>query len=172
MKRLLWISAAILAGALVLNNILGGFQEVEATIIKVDGYTIYGQPFQGNYDSDQLTDIVDYTRELLDEGTLAGDLVIVNYFNFKQEKRGFVDQFIGVRLEEGDMLDIEGFELRQIETKQAVEVVIGIRKLVMPSPEKIKNKAEEMANDQGLQLQDLSIETYQKEELVIHIPVN
>ena len=42
----------------------------------------------------------------------------------------------------------------------------------MPSPEKIKNKAEEIAIDQGLQLKDLSIETYQQEELVIHIPVH
>ena len=171
MKRLLWISATILVGALLLNNILGGFQEVNATIIEVDGYQIYGQSFQGNYDSDQLTDIVDLTRKLLAEGTLSGDLVVVNYFNFKNEKRGFVDQFIGVQLQDGEIPDIEGFEFRQIEVKQAVEVIIGIRKLVMPSPEKIKSKAEKMAIDQGLQLRELSIETYQKEELVIHIPV-
>lgn len=172
MKKLLWISAVILIGALVLNNILGGFQEVEAKLIEVDGYRIYGQAYTGKYDSDQLSDIVAHTRQLLADTTLQGNLVIVNYSDFKAEKRGVVNQFIGIQLPAGkEPGPIEGYELRIIEANQVVEAIIGIRKLVMPSPEKIKQKASEVAEENGVELMDLSIETYKDQKLVVHIPV-
>ncbi len=172
MKKLLWISVVVLIGALILNNILGGFQDVESNIVEVDAYKIYGQAFSGKYDSDQLSDIVTRTRELLADKTLHGDLVIVNYFDFKAEKRGVVNQFIGVQLSEGEEPgSVEGYELRTIEAKRVVETVIGVKKLVMPSPEKIKQKANELARINGMELMDLSIETYKNQHLIIHIPV-
>ena len=172
MKKLLWISAVILIGALVLNNILGGFQDIESNIVEVDAYKIYGLAYSGKYDSDQLSDIVTHTRQLLTDKTLRGDLVIVNYFDFKAEKRGVVNQFIGVQLSAGEEPgSVEGYELRIIEAKRVVETVIGVRKLVMPSPEKIKQKANELARENGMELMDLSIETYKNKHLIIHIPV-
>jgi hypothetical protein len=172
MKKLLWISAVILIGALVLNNILGGFQDVESNIVEVNGYKIYGQAFSGKYDSDQLSDIVTHSRELLADKKLHGDLVIVNYFDFKAEKRGVVNQFIGIQLSESEEYEsIAGYELRTIEAKRVIESVIGVRKLVMPSPEKIKQKANELARDNGMELMDLSIETYKNNHLIIHIPI-
>jgi hypothetical protein len=172
MKKLLLITAALLLGSLLVNNMLGGFDKVDVDIVEVNDYLIYGQAFAGRYNSDELENRVTRIRQLVEEGTLEGNLVIVNYIDEQKEKRGEVKQFVGVLLINPALLTpVEGLKLLTITASQAVEARIGVRKLVMPSPEKIKKKSLALARQQGLELMDISIETYQGQQLIVHYPV-
>lgn len=173
MKKTLFAAAVIVLVGLVINSMLGGFKEVDVQLVQVDNYRIYGKSFSGRYDSEELTQLVEQVRGFVLDGTLNGDLVIVNYMNERQEKRGDVEQFVGVlSSDEEQRIELPGFESRVIITSQAMEAQIDIAKLIMPSPEKVKNKANELADELGLSLMKLSIEQYADKKLIIRYPVN
>ena len=172
MKKVLGIAVVILVAGLVLNTMLGGFKQIDLELKKVDNYHIYGQSFSGRYDSDELAELVEEVRELVQSDEMEGDLVIVNYMNERQEKRGDVEQFVGILGQRNQPFnEIEGFEERVIITSQVIEAQIDITKLTMPSPEKVKNKADELAAEMGLNLMKLSIEQYADQKLIIRFPV-
>ena len=172
MKKILLIAFAVLLGALVVNTMLGGFDKVEVELVEVNGYHIYGQPFSGRYNSDELEGMIAMARKLVNDNTLEGELVIVNYVDEKSEKRGEVKQFVGVQLNDTTgLVQLENFELLTIKTRQAVEARIGVRKLVMPSPEKIKKSSVAMAQENNLELMKMSIETYMGQHLIVHYPI-
>lgn len=173
MKKTLFAAAVIVLVGLVINSMLGGFKEVDVQLVQVDNFRIYGKSFSGRYDSEELTQLVEQVRGIVLDGTLKGDLVIVNYMNERQEKRGDVEQFVGVLTsDEEQRIELSGFESRVIITSQAMEAQIDIAKLIMPSPEKVKNKANELADELGLSLMKLSIEQYADKKLIIRYPVN
>jgi hypothetical protein len=173
MKKSLFAAAVIVLVGLVINSMLGGFKDVDVQLVQVDNYRIYGKSFSGRYDSDELENLIEQVRKMALDGTLAGDLVIVNYMNERQEKRGDVEQFIGVLTSDGKpRTELPGFESRVIITSQAMEAQIDIAKLIMPSPEKVKNKANALADELGLSLMKLTIEQYADKKLIIRFPVN
>ena len=95
LKKALGISVIILVAALVLNNMLGGFEPVQTSIVPFTDSYVYGNEYEGRYDSNELTDLVEEVRAQLSSGDLEGELVIINYFDDRKEKRGDLKQFVG-----------------------------------------------------------------------------
>lgn len=145
---------------------------MEVAIVNVPDYYIYGQRFEGRYDSDKLVELVETMRIRLENEELEGELVIVNYFDDRREKRGDLLQFIGALNNEESFINKNaGLELLKLENDRAIESTINIVKLVMPSPEKIKNQAFELAESENLTLAPYSIERYADKQLIIQFPI-
>lgn len=100
-------------------------------------------------------------------------MVIVNYINKAKETIGDVTNFVGLRINTKDTTTRLGaFEKRIIKASGAIRISVKIKPLVMPSPEKIKSVAFEYAISQGIKLQDLSIEQYKENGvLVVEFPI-
>lgn len=161
MKKYFILGAAIIVFGLLINYTLGGFASIEPKMVDVHDYTIYGAAFEGSYKSDQLTELVEKMRVVQKGLGGKADVVIVNYLDQNKENIGLVKNFVGIRANEALPDSItKTFEKRIIKAKKALRAKVKIKPLVMPSPEKVKKKAFEMAEFEGVKLQNLSIEQY------------
>lgn len=165
----------VLAGGLFyLYYRLGGFETYGFEVVKVEGYQIAGKPFEGKYYDPVMGDIFVEVKESINKPGLEGTLVIVNYqIGSEKSKGGMIKQFVGVLLEKSSDMDLpDGFEWRKIEAGKAIRTLITSHNLVMPKPETLQQKAEEVAITENVQLQGLTIEQYISDrELVIEWPV-
>lgn len=171
MKKHFIIAAIILVAGVLLNYKFGGFKKTKPQLVNVSDYTIYGSSFEGSYKSNGLTNLVDDMRAIQSKMDATTSVVIVNYIDEAKETLGIVSNFVGIM---GVLMDakLEKLEKRNIKAKQAIRMVVKINPLVMPSPEKIKALAYEVAKNKGLELQELSIEQYREDgTLVIDFPV-
>ncbi|MTI31667.1 hypothetical protein [Xanthovirga aplysinae] len=150
---------------------LGGFNEVKISVKENINYTLIGKSFEGRYKSKEVKNIFFDTRRLLEEGELHGTLAII-YDQDPSENEGNMKSFTGIILEKPISKIPKGFEERKFKAFTVVQAQINAHPLVMPTPEKIKEKLKIYAQEQGLELQDISIEKLVGErELVVEIPV-
>lgn len=115
---------------------------------------VYGKPFQGKYDDPAIEALFVEARET---ALINGDatLAIINY-NVADEDS--VKQFIGfISDREYDKLFVEMKEVTFVKTK------INAHNLVMPTPDQVLEEATAFANENGLKLDELSIEVYHQE---------
>lgn len=134
--------------------ILGGaeplvFEKETKTRLKV-----YGKPFQGKYDDPSIESLFTEAREFAvanEDATLA----IINYNTSDPDS---VKQFIGfISDNDYDKMFVEMKEVTFVKTK------INAHNLVMPRPDKVLEEATAFANQNGLKLDELSIEVYHQE---------
>jgi hypothetical protein len=172
-KKYFLLAAVVLIGGIAINYSLGGFTKVEPKLIEVNNYVIYGTAFEGSYKSDELTILVDNMRNHQLQIANNTDLVVVNYIDDTKETIGKISNFVGlVPDKDFNFNEPEEFEKRIIRATRAIRIEVKIKPLVMPSPEKIKNTAIEFAIANKLKLQNLSIEKYQENGvLVVEFPV-
>ncbi|MCF6359129.1 MAG: hypothetical protein L3J29_00020 [Cyclobacteriaceae bacterium] len=169
MKKYFIIGAIILIAGLVINYKFGGFEKTEPQLIEVSDYAIYGASYEGSYKSNALSSLVSKMQTLQKNMADSSNVVLVNYIDEAKETLGIVSNFVGIITEGRGMEDLEK---KTIKANKAIRVVVKINPLTMPSPEKIKALAFEMAEKEGLVLQKLSIEQYQEDDtLVIDFPV-
>lgn len=173
MKKYLFMGGVILVAGFLINYTLGGFATIEPEIIETDNYIIYGTDFEGSYKSSKLSNLVNEMRSHQQQLETSSDLVIVNYINEAKETIGDITNFVGLRINTKPNSTVLGaFEKRIIKASRAVRISVKIKPLVMPSPEKIKSVAIEYATSQGIQLQDLTIEQYKENGvLVVEFPI-
>lgn len=173
MKKYLILGAVVLTLGMLINYSLGGFEGIKPKLIKVNNYTVYGHNFEGSYKSSQLTDLVDEMRGVQQTLEHPSDLVIINYINEAKETLGKINNFVGLRLSTtSDDQYLSAFDKRVIEANRSIRIEIKIKPLVMPSPEKINEVAFAFAKSNGFAIQELSIEQYsQNGVLIIEYPV-
>ena len=173
MKKYFFIGAVVLLVGLAINYSLGGFKTIEPKLVEVDNYIVYGKPYEGSYNSNWLTNMGEVMRRLQQEITDSTDLVIINYINKAKETVGNVDNFVGLSLKnDTNNGALDKLEKRIIKANKAIRLTVKIQPMVMPSPEKIKELAFELAAKEGLQLQQFSIEKYSANGLlIIEFPV-
>lgn len=173
MKKYVILAAVVLILGFLVNYSLGGFEDIKPQLIEVNNYTVYGSGFEGSYKSNQLSELVEKMRTHQQNLESTSDLVIINYINDAKETIGKIDYFVGIRLSNSsDEANMTEFEQRIIEAKKAIRIEIKVKPLVMPSPEKINETAFTFAEQSGVKLQNLSVEQYtQNGVLIIEYPV-
>ena len=173
MKKYFLIATVILLLALVINYSLDGFKAIEPELVEVDDYIVYGNPYEGSYKSNWLKNMVEEMRTLQQEITDSSDLVIINYIHEAKETVGDINNFVGLSIKnERSNTALGKLEKRVIKASKAIRLKVKIQPMVMPSPEKIKTLAFDYATNNGLELQQISIEKYSIDGmLVIEFPV-
>ena len=169
MKKFFLIGGLVVFGAIIINYTLGGFKPLEPALISSQSLTLYGQHYEGRYNSEALDELIGDLRRRIDESESEASLIIVNYNQEELEKRGVVKQFVGISWKE---LPLERINLDSITLQQynGVQFTVPIKPLVMPSPEKLKKEAEAMAQSMNTELRGISIEQYQDNNLIINYP--
>jgi hypothetical protein len=162
----------ILFGGLMINYKLRGFKTLNPKMVKVSNYKIYGIPFEGSYKSDSLSTLVQKMRELQKKEKAKSNVVIINYIDKTKETLGIVSNFVGITSINKDSGLHKILEKRIIKANKAIRITVKIKPLVMPPPEKIKKLAFDFAKSNGIKLQNLSVEKYSKEGvLIIDFPI-
>lgn len=162
----------LLAGVAVVSFVnLGGLADIEVKIEQTSDYRIAGKMYEGLYKSDELEKLFFQARDLAEKGTISSTLTVVNYPNTSDNEK-YVKQFIGVLLENGNEDGLpDDFEIKTIEANLTTRATITSHNLVMPNPEDIYERAKEIAQQEGKELVEFSIEMYKSErDLVVDIP--
>jgi hypothetical protein len=166
------ISGIVFTGLVtVLYACLGGFNETILSYAQEeDAVHLSGKLFEGKYNDSELGKLFFEVKDLYKTLGEGHTLVVVNYPH-EREEEGFVHQFIAIQSPEPIPLP-EGWEYRQIQNRPSVEATIQSHNLVMPRPNKIRAQASRYAADQGVNLDNYSIERYHSEwQLVVSFPV-
>lgn len=171
MKKFLVISAVILLAAVIINYALGGFREIEPGLVSTKAITLYGFQYEGRYNSNELDNKITQLRTLLDASEQDGTLTIINYMQPEFEKRGVVKQFVGIIWEKDTTSSLVNLTTLQLEPCNAIQFEVPVKPLVMPSPEKLRKLAEEMAEQMESQLAGWSMEQYRGQKLIINYPI-
>lgn len=151
---------------------LGGLNEPTLEVADSPGYFITGRFYKGSYNDEAVENIFYEVRQLLKEGRLHGILTIV-YYKDPMEAEGQVENFIGIATPEKTTMVPPGLEQRKIPPGKFLRATIEAHTAVMPVPGTIKEKLAALANDQGLEMGDISIEKYYSDyKLVVEVPVN
>lgn len=168
MKKSLYIAIVIALAAVVINFSLGGFDAVEQGLITSDKVVIYGQEYEGRYNSKTLDELLNKFRTTLDNNQGQGRLTIVNYHQPELEQRGTVKQFVGI-IWEGRPLQ-NNYDSLVVEAYNGAQFRIPVKPIVMPSPEKLRDQAVEMAIEMSTSLAGYSVEQYEDKMLIINFP--
>lgn len=162
-KILLIVLPLFLATTVVIYWQLGGFKEAEATVVPVDGaYRLVGKSYVGTLEHPSLSELLDEVGQKWESGELPGVLTVAVLKEPVTDK-DTVEQFIGVLLEPGVKLPQlpKGYELMEVEAKQAIRVRLEAHSSVWPTPDKLREKAEVLAREQGHVIQsNILLEKY------------
>lgn len=160
----------ILTIILILYYRLGGFRGPEITYVNIHEYRLAGSYYEGSLKNDRWEQLFQKTRKYVTGGLLKGPLVIL-WYNHPKEDTDEARAFIGVELHDGEEIP-EGLEVREIKMDGVVRATIRAHALVMAKPEDIEEKIRDFARNKDLVLQNIMIDKYPEESLVIsEIPV-
>ena len=169
MKKFLLIAALVAFAGIIINYTLGGFKTIEPSLVSVDEAVVYGRFYEGSYKSEALSELVDELRaEQVNSNN--GILTIVNYHQEEYEKRGTIKQFVGIIWKERPAST--RYDTLVIPAYNAAQFRLQVKPLVMPSPKKLNNLAEDFAITMESTLQGISIEQYKDNTLFINYPIN
>ena len=171
MKNYLILGGLIVVAGILINYSFGGFEPIESTMISNPQTIIYGRFYEGSHSSDLLEKQLADLRKILKDPGNKGTLTIVNYINATLEQKGMVKQFLGIEGKKN--LPYQAYELDSlvIDAYDGIQIIIPMKPLVMPSPEKLKKLAEKTAEIKGNKLRGYSIEQYKNQTLVINFPL-
>ncbi|MEQ9166604.1 MAG: hypothetical protein RLO12_10130 [Fulvivirga sp.] len=115
---------------------------------------VYGKPFEGEYTDPTIEKLFTEAREF----ALANEDATLAIINYNTSDEDSVKQFIGfISDKDYDKMFVEMKEVTFVKTK------INAHNLVMPRPDKVLEEATAFASENGLKLDQLSIEVYHKE---------
>lgn len=161
----------ILLVLLIIYYYLGGLNNTLVSVIKTDNYVVAGYEYIGAYKEDELQDLFFQVSNLVDTGTLAGTVTVVNY-QFQNMKRDSVHQLIGVQLTESPSDLPEGIKVDTIFARSAIRAIVQAHPLVMPHPEETQQLLLEYAQDQSLDINSMTLERYiGEDEIWVDLPV-
>jgi hypothetical protein len=171
MKKYLVFGAIIIIAGVVINYSLGGFKPIEPGLISSNGVTLYGWHYEGSYSSDSINNQIETLRNIINDADREGVLTIVNYIDPDLEKRGVVQQFIGIEWIIKNDSNNNDLDSLIIQPYNGIQFNVPIKPLVMPSPEKLKNLAFEAAKEMNTELLNFSIEQYKGRSLILNFPL-
>lgn len=124
-------------------NRLGGFNEIEIEVIEPFDLRLQGLNYRGTPQDEGLEDAF---KQI---GTLSQELGIPFFTVYKIEPAGKLDTmevFVGIEFGHSK----EGLDLKKYESGKAILAKIKAHKLVMPGPNKVKNKLLEFAREKNI----------------------
>jgi hypothetical protein len=165
-KNLILIAGLILVISGITYYFLGGMDDVKYSIQPASSYSLVGKEYSGGNNSILLESIFDQTKELLDSRFPEGILVIVNDESQYDDEYNKVWYFIGIIPNAPASQLPEGYSLRKFDSKKVIRANIEAHNLVMPKPEVVRKRAENLAEIEGLKLSRYSIEKYVSEGVI------
>ncbi|MEQ8924987.1 MAG: hypothetical protein RLO81_04190 [Fulvivirga sp.] len=160
-KKLLLIVTLILVITIIIYSFLGGYSKVEFELL-TDDLTIYGSPYQGSVESQELDSIISHFQQL--SKSSESKFTVVDYFTDSEDS---ISQFIGIT-------SAANFKIPSIEMKEVtmLKAKITAHPIVMPLPEEVKDAAQKFAAANDYRLDEFSIEIYSESgELIVFFPV-
>ncbi len=170
MKKVLitfFIALVLLTG---IYYYLGGFNKWEfVTIENPPGVQLLGEEYQGVFNSDELKNI--YFKYRNSEGNdKYNPIIVINYILDFDNNTGIVHSFIGIDSENRNA--ILGSEYRELKPSMLIRVELNAHNVVIPSAERVLERARVYAKENNLELGDYTIEHYGSEWLtIIEFPV-
>ena len=171
MKKYLVFGAIIIIAGVVINYSLGGFNPIVPGLVSSNGVTLYGWNYEGRYSSETVDKHIETLRDILNKTDQEGVLTIVNYIKPDLEKRGVVQQFIGIEWINKNSPNTNDLDSLIIQPYNGIQFNVPIKPLVMPSPEKLKTLALEAAKEMDTELLYFSIEQYKDKSLILSFPL-
>ena len=140
---------------LVYKN-LGGDQEIVYTV-EQRGFRVMGQSYDGSYRSKEIEGLFRKAKKVAEQENLQ--VVVVNYGS--DDEAATIKQFIGVLLMDGTMTESDdGYELITFDSQQVISAKINAHNFVMPKPEKVREGAQKLATEKGVELGQTTLEVY------------
>ncbi len=176
LNRQIWLlGTAITILLIVIGSsvyyLLGGFTEIVVYEVPGERRNIVGKYFQGYYSHPDLEDIWSECRRRIVDGSLDGNLAVVNYQNDSLDNDE-VEQFIGVALA-GGMAEIpSGFEVMEVKMEKKLAIFMSMHPLVRPNPISIEERFAAYAQEKGLKLGKYTLELhFQDNSMSVETPV-
>ncbi|AHM60738.1 hypothetical protein D770_12410 [Flammeovirgaceae bacterium 311] len=154
-KILLIVIPIVLVVATLIYWQLGGFREAQAELVEVEGgYTLVGKHYLGTLQHPSLQEILDEVGQRWERGELPGVLTVAVIQEPVTDK-DTVEQFIGVLLPAAESLKQlpQGYEIMQVEAQKAIRVSLDAHSSVWPTPDKLRQKAEDYARENNIKIQ-------------------
>ncbi|NNF36775.1 MAG: hypothetical protein HKN68_21920 [Saprospiraceae bacterium] len=161
-KNLLLVAGLIIVISSISYYFLGGLNDIQYSIQSAKPYNLIGKEYSGSNSSIKLKSIYDQMKELLDSTFPGGVLVIVNDESQYDPEDNKVWYFIGIIPKSSTYPEQipEDYIVRRFNSKKIVRAKIEAHNLVMPKPEKVRDQARTLAEREGLELSQYSIEKY------------
>lgn len=163
LKQVSFIAGSILIISFLAYYLLGGFQDIQISVEPGKSYRIAGKDYSGKNNSRELEKLFVEARQFVQANKSSTTLVIVNDESKYDAEENIVSYFIGALLKNSDTSIKEDYSIKEYESGKVIRVLIDAHNLVMPKAEKIRRKALRLAQSEGLELSDLTIEKYLEE---------
>lgn len=170
-RRIALTIVALIAIGVFVYTYLGGLNQVDYSVENVKDYHFMGEYYRGSERSEALENAFFRARDLVLSGEIPGVLTMVHYTNDTTLQEDEVKIFVGIKLNKGTS-DVPAYYQRlTIPANRALRAKIEAHNIVMPSPQNIEARLDEMAVEMRLRLQEYSIVHYISErELMIDKP--
>jgi len=159
-KTILLVSSVILFVSLLLYYLLGGFRPVTYSVITGGKYIIIGKEYIGVNNSDKLEKLFEEVKGKIETSFPEGILTIVSDHEKYDAENNQVGYFIGISIQETPSVIPEDYNLMEYRPSKSIRAVITSHNLVMPKPDDVRNKAMELAEAEGEELSNYSLERY------------
>ena len=149
-KKSIFIAMAIVAFTFVIYAYLGGYNKLEFDT-EIRDMSIYGKPYLGPIKSSDLGNLFEENKQLSLKYNTS--LAVVDYGLVGEDS---VKQFIGIITE--DSISEYSIQMNEV---TFLKTLLTANPAVMPSPEAVRDQANDYAKSNNLVLDDFSIEIYQ-----------
>jgi hypothetical protein len=170
MKKIFIVLLIVIVAFTGFYYYLGGFNVWKfETIDNPSPIRMIGEEYRGIYDSEELKELYFKYRDLDQHGDVSS-LIIINYDLDYEDNTGMIHSFIGLQNE--STKSILKAEFKEISPSKLIRVELQAHNTVIPSPERVLEKAREYATKNNLVLGRYTIERYRSERLtIIEFPV-
>ncbi|WKN40857.1 hypothetical protein [Tunicatimonas pelagia] len=137
---------------------LGGFQTEKISEVSHPRQIVYGTTYQGKYGDLKLREIVVKTKQLLEDPTLSGRLVVVNYDSTAASEE--INQLIGIITSDASSEALQNLTQDSLAEGSYLRVQLYGHPVVRSTPEQVDQKVKKYAEQRQLTLGEEVIEHY------------
>ncbi len=165
---LIWLLLAFVVIIPLVYYALGGFKPLKVEVVEVEEYFLIGRDFQGTYSSDTLKQYFNEMKSYLQEGKFQGCIAVI-YYQEPEGARGYVQSFVGIKLDEDPSSNeaqkiLSQKELAGLIVSSTPVKVIRVSKdshsSMMPNPDKIQDRIQSEAARLNVAIRPFNIELY------------
>lgn len=152
------IGVAIGVAVLLLLGIywkLGGFNPVQVFIYEQNDLKLLGMTYRGTPQDPGMSATFQKVEEVISQYT--GSHLHTIYYTEPAGKLDTLEVFVGIEFTE-EIIEKENLEVKEISFSQVVVAELQAHRLVMPSPEKVKQQIEDFAKERNISLQGIFVD--------------